>query len=63
MMGLVIRVFLVCYGMYLSCSFLTLSHDDENYKIPVLVLNSAINPLAYAFFKRASHKEGVFKES
>ena len=59
MMGLVIRVFLVFYGMYLRCSFLTLSssrYNDENYKIPVLVLNSAINPLAYAFFKRGSHK-------
>ena len=66
MMGLVIRVFLVCDGMYLRCSFLTLSssrYNDENYKIPVLVLNSAIYPLAYAFFKRGSHKEEVFKES
>ena len=66
MMGLVIRVFLVCYGMYLRCSFLTLSssrYNDENYKIPVLVLNSAIKPLAYAFFKRGSHKEEVFKKS
>ena len=41
MMGLVIRVFLVCYEMYLRCSFLT----------PVLVFNSAIYPLAYAFFQ------------
>ena len=30
---------------------------DENYKIPVLVLNSAIIPLAYAFFKRDIKKE------
>ena len=60
MMGLVIGVFLVCYGMYLNCSFLLLSSpkcDDENYKIPFLVLNSAINPLAYAFFKRDIKKE------
>ena len=67
MMGLVIGVFLVCYGMYLRCSFLILFQtsttitsspcDDENYKIPVLVLNSAINPLAYAFFKRDIKKE------
>ena len=56
MMGLVIRVFLVCHGMYLRCSFLT-RYNDENYKIPFLVLNSAIKPLAYAFFKRGSHKE------
>ena len=60
MMGLVIGVFLVCFGMHLRCSFLTLSSsrcNDENYKIPVLVLNSAINPLAYAFFKRDIKKE------
>ena len=59
-MGLVIGVFLVCYGMYLRCSFLKLSSsrcNDENFKIPVLVLNSAINPLAYAFFKRDLKKE------
>ena len=60
MMGLVIGVFLVCYGMYLRCSFLILSSsrcNDENYKILFLVLNSAINPLAYAFFKRDIKKE------
>ena len=62
MMGIVIGVFLVCYGMYLRCGFLLLFQTtitsgsspckDENYKIPILVFNSAINPLAYAFFKR-----------
>ena len=60
MMGLVIGVFLVCYGMYLRCSFLILSSskcNDEHYKIIFLVLNSAINPLAYAFFKRDIKKE------
>ena len=68
MMGLVIGVFLVCYGMYLRCGFLLLFQNstitsgsspckDENYKIPILVLNSAINPLAYAFFKRDIKKE------
>ena len=60
MMGLVIGVSLVCYGMYLRCSFLILSSskcDDENYKISIMVLNSAINPLAYAFFKRDIKKE------
>ena len=60
MMGIVIGVFLVCYGMYLRCSFLILSSsrcNDENYKILFLVLNSAINPLAYAFFKRDIKKE------
>ena len=60
MMGLVIGVFLVCYGIYLRCSFLALSSSlcyDVNYKIPFLVFNSAINPLAYAFFKRDIKKE------
>ena len=60
MMGLVIGVFLVCYGMYLRCGFLLLSSskcNDKKYKIPVLVLNSASNPLAYAFFKRDIKKE------
>ena len=59
MMGIVIRVFFITYGMYLHCSFLILfdttgmaSCNDVKYKIPVLVLNSAINPLVYAFFKR-----------
>ena len=80
MVGLVIGVFLVCYGMYLRCSFLILFQTsttinsspchDEDYKIPLLVLNSAINPLAYAFLKRDIKKEFrrligqvVFKES
>ena len=60
MMGIVIGVFLVCYGMHIRCGFLKLSSsrcNDENYKIPILVLNSAINPLAYAFFKRDIKKE------
>ena len=60
MMGIVIGVFLVCYGIYLRCSFLILLSslcEDEQYKIPILVLNSAINPLAYAFFKRDIKKE------
>ena len=64
MMGIVIRVFVITYGMYLHCSFLILfattgmaSCNDVKYKFPVLVLNSAINPLAYAFFKRDVKKE------
>ena len=62
MMGIVIGVFVVCYGIYLRCSLLVVfdtnaSCKDEQYKIPVLVLNSAINPLSYAFFKRDIKKE------
>ena len=67
MMGIVIGVFLVCYGIYLRCGFLLLFQTtrtpgslpckDENYKILILVLNSAIHRLAYAFFKRDIKKE------
>ena len=62
MMGIVICLFLVCYGIYLRCSLVLLlninvSCYDNEYKIPVLVLNSAINPLAYSFFKRDINKE------
>ena len=62
MMGIVIGVFVVCYGIYLRCSLVVLSDTnasckDEQYKIPVLVLNSAINPMSYAFFKRDIKKE------
>ena len=64
MMSIVIGVFIITYGMYLHCSFLILfdttgmaSCNDVKYKIPVLVLNSTINPLAYAFFKRGIKKE------
>ena len=66
MMAIVIVVFLVCYGIYLRCSLVfLLSHrhscKDEIYKIPMLVLNSAINPWAYAFFKRDIKKEMIKK--
>ena len=61
MMAIVIVVFLVCYGIYLRCSlvgiFLNFKCNDTVYKIPMLVLNSAINPWAYAFFKRDIKKE------
>ena len=46
----------------MKCTYVVVFYD-ENYRIPVLVLNSAIYPLAYAFFKRGSHKENGFKES
>ena len=63
-MSIVIGVFVITYGMYLHCSFLILfdttgmaSYNDLKYKIPVLVLNSASNPLAYALFKRGIKKD------
>ena len=62
MLGVVMGVLVVCYGIYLRSSLAVLSNTnasckDEEYKIPVLVLNSAINPLSYAFFKRDIKKE------
>ena len=62
MMGIVISLFLVCYGIYIRCTVILLYHrknvcKDVFYKIPVLVLNSAINPLAYSFFKRDINEE------
>ena len=63
MMGIVISLFLVCYGIYIRCTVILLYHHGKNvckdvlYKIPVLVLNSAINPLAYSFFKRDINEE------
>lgn len=62
MMGIVIGLFLVCYGIYFRCSVIHLfkiqpSCNDIDYKIPILVMNSAINPLAYSFFKRDINRE------
>ena len=61
-MAVVISLFLLCYGFYIRCSFLYVFKkisvcDDKKYKIPILILNSAINPVAYAFFKRDIRKE------
>ena len=63
MMAIVVVLFLVCYGIILRCSFVLIfygvdnSCDDLQYKVPLLVLNSSINPLAYAIFKRDIKKE------
>jgi len=60
-MAVVIGLFLLCYGVYIRCSLVHIFKigvcDDNEYKIPLLVLNSAINPVAYAFFKRDIKKE------
>ena len=60
-MAVVMGLFLLCYGFYIRCSFVFIFKlgvcNDEEYKIPLLVLNSAINPVAYAFFKRDIKKE------
>ena len=56
LMGIVIGVFLVCYGIHLRCSLVVLfdsnaSCKDEQYKIPFLVLNSAKPTILYLFQK------------
>ena len=63
MLAAVVGFALVCSAIFMRCDFLqfcvnhppqhsTPCKSDFAYKIPMLVLNSAINPLAYAFFKR-----------
>ena len=61
LMAVVISLFLLCYGFYIRCSLTLILKkgkcNDEEYKVPLLVLNSAINPIAYAFLKRDIKKE------
>ena len=62
MMTVVIGLFLILNGIFLNCSFVQILNGDKqcndlHYKIPILVLNSAVNPLAYAIFKRDIKKE------
>ena len=56
MMTIVVGLFLICYGVYFRCSFaalfLNIICNDFSYKIPLFILNYAINPWAYALFKR-----------
>ena len=57
--ALITCVFLSCYGI-MRCSLLFLtgqSCNDFHYKIPLVVINSGINPIAYAFFKRDIQQE------
>ena len=58
--ALITCVFLSCYGIKMRCSLLFLtgqSCNDFHYKIPLQVINSGINPIAYAFFKRDIQQE------
>ena len=53
-----IVVFLVCYGIYLRCSLVSLLYhsrcNDGLYKIPMLVLNSAVNRLGHMHSSRGT---------
>ena len=59
--ALITCVFLSCYGIMLRCSLLFLTGhkcgNDFHYKTPLQVINSGINPIAYAFFKRDIQQE------
>ena len=60
LMSVVSGFFLAYNVLSIRCGILTIlskSCLDSRFKIPVLVINSAVNPLAYAFFKRDIKKE------
>ena len=55
MMAVVTVLFPIYCGSYIRCVFMNIWKDQcnaFNYSVPILILNSAVNPLAYAFFKR-----------
>ena len=61
-------VFLLCYGLLLRCSISVLQGNNDcndfHYKMPLQVINSGMNPLAYALFKGdiIAELKGVFKK-
>ncbi|KAJ7333594.1 hypothetical protein OS493_017136 [Desmophyllum pertusum] len=62
MMAVVISLFLVCYAIALRCTLICVlklqeTCGDTEYKIILLLLNSAANPFAYAFYKRDIRNE------
>ena len=64
MMAIVVGFFLFCYGLLLRCSVVYILNDhkpcsDLDCKIPILLLNSAVNPLVYAIFKRDIKNEFI----
>ena len=60
MMMIVVFLFLVLCGINIRCIFAVILNDKcdrGKYRDLILVLNSAVNPLAYAFFQ-GRPKEG-----
>ena len=59
-LALVTFLFLSCYGLFTRCSLLVITGhqcEDFHYKVPLQVINSGINPIAYALFKRDIEQE------
>ena len=58
-MGIVVGLFLLCYGIFIRCSIVSYSAscEDAECKLPILVLNSAVNPFVYALLKRDINNE------
>ena len=59
-MMIVVFLFLVLCGINIRCIFAVLLNDKcdrGKYRDLILVLNSAVNPLAYAFFKADLKRE------
>ena len=62
LMAIVIGLFIIVVIIALQCFLVSIlkgkkSCNDEEFKTPLLVLNSAINPVAYALFKRDIKEE------
>ena len=62
LMAIVIGLFITVVIIALQCFLVSIlkgkkSCNDEEFKTPLLVLNSAINPVAYALFKRDIKEE------
>ena len=60
-MAIVVGLFLLCYGIFIRCTILSVVYsakcEDAEYKLPILVLNSAVNPFVYALLKRDINNE------
>ena len=61
MMSIVVALFLVYCAIYIGCVLKVITDECHGYiqriALFTVILNSAVNPLAYAFFKRDIKKE------
>ena len=61
-MAIVVGPFLLCYGIFICCTIVSVVYsakncEDDAIKIPILALNSAVNPFIYALLKRDINNE------